>query len=167
MLKSLPLKLSLLLLTLIFALFSLTSLVACSRGNEKNINKTFPDSATKTVTQLPLIKAPTPFIDAMLKVTQPLQYSNIKSPLDIRGQARGQMYFEAIFSISIEDSNGKILGTGIATAKGDWMTEDFVPFESEITFTNPETKTGFVVLHKSNASGLPENDKEFKIPVNF
>lgn len=151
--------------TLLIALTTATTLVACSKSDEKAVVKK-PESTI----QAPATRAvdtPTPFIDEMVKVDQPLQYATIETPLKVKGHARGPMFFEAVFSISIEDLNGNTIGTAIATATGDWMTEDFVPFESDITFSKPATKTGFLILHKSNASGLTEHDKQFRIPVNF
>ncbi len=91
----------------------------------------------------------------------------VKSPLTLTGKARGYWYFEASFPIRIRDANGKILGTGIAQAEEEWMTTDFVPFSTTITFTKPTTKTGTVVFEKDNPSGLTENDDSFVIPVTF
>lgn len=103
----------------------------------------------------------------LLKLENPEENATISSPVKISGEARGNMYFEAIFGIDIEDSNGTVLGSGTATAEGEWMTTDFVPFKAEVTFTNPATSTGFIVLKKENASGLPENDLEIKVPIKF
>jgi len=91
----------------------------------------------------------------------------VKSPMEIRGEARGSWYFEASFPIKIYDSNGTLLGTAIAQAESDWMTEDFVPFNTTLTFSTPTTTTGQLVFKKDNPSGLPQNDAEFKIPVKF
>jgi spore germination protein GerM len=54
-----------------------------------------------------------------------------------------------------------------AQAQGDWMTTNFVPFSSTLTFSTPTTPTGILVLQKDNPSGLPENDAEIRIPVRF
>src|SRR5690606_22506193 len=92
----------------------------------------------------------------------------VSSPLNVAGVARGNWYFEASFPIEVVDANGKRLGLGIAEAQGDWMTEDFVPFESVIEFSAvPTTQTGKVILHKDNPSGLPEHDARVEIPVRF
>lgn len=91
----------------------------------------------------------------------------IKSPMEITGEARGSWYFEASFPIKIYDANGKLLGTAIARAESDWMTEDFVPFKTTLTFSTPTTTTGQLVFRKDNPSGLTENDAEFTIPVKF
>lgn len=90
------------------------------------------------------------------------------SPLRVSGMARGVWYFEASFPITLIDSNGKTIGMGIATAKDEWMTEDFVPFEGEIIFEKPtSSKKGMVIFTKDNPSGLPEHDDELRIPVYF
>jgi len=36
-----------------------------------------------------------------------------------------------------------------------------------ITFENPETATGTLVLEKDNPSGLPEHADELRVPVRF
>lgn len=93
--------------------------------------------------------------------------SKITSPLVISGQAKGTMFFEGSFPVSIEDSNGKNLGTEIAKAEGEWMTEKMVPFKATINFKTPSTKTGFVVLKNDNPSGLPENEHSVKFSISF
>ena len=47
------------------------------------------------------------------------------------------------------------------------MTENFVPFRTELEFRTPTTERGTLVLEKDNPSGLPENSDELRIPVRF
>lgn len=91
----------------------------------------------------------------------------VTSPLGILGTARGYWYFEATFPVTLEDANGNVVSQGFATAEGEWMTEDFVPFTASLDFSNVGTPTGNLVLQKSNPSGLPENEDELRIPVRF
>ncbi|MFH1423568.1 MAG: Gmad2 immunoglobulin-like domain-containing protein [Candidatus Nealsonbacteria bacterium] len=98
-------------------------------------------------------------------VTSPRANQTVQSPLIVKGEAKGFWFFEASFPIKILDENGNVLGQGIAQAKSDWMTEEFVPFEATLDFEAPVTEKGFLVLKKDNPSGLPENDAEFRIPV--
>lgn len=98
----------------------------------------------------------------------PRPNDGISSPLTITGQARGTWFFEASFPITLYDSQGNTLGTAIAQAQGEWMTENFVPFEAELSFEAPLTsEKGTLVLHKDNPSGLPEYDDELRMPVRF
>ncbi|MGM0653357.1 MAG: flagellar basal-body MS-ring/collar protein FliF, partial [Bacillota bacterium] len=69
--------------------------------------------------------------------------------------------------VSIVDADGNELGAHYATAEGDWMTEDFVPFSSELSFETPTTETGELILERANPSGLEENADEVRIPVQF
>lgn len=101
-----------------------------------------------------------------LKIETPAPNATIGSPAIIRGMARGWM-FEAVFPVKIVDANGKVLGEGPATAIGDWMTADFVPFTATIPFATPTTQTGSIILSKDNPSGLPENDDSFKYKITF
>jgi hypothetical protein len=65
----------------------------------------------------------------VILVTKPSAGASVSSPVEIEGQARGFWFFEASFPIEIQDKNGQVLGTGIAQAQSDWMTENFVPFK--------------------------------------
>lgn len=94
-------------------------------------------------------------------------YQKISSPIAVRGTARGYWFFEASFPVEIQDISGRVLGRGIATAEGEWMTEGFVPFKTEIFFDAGNTKSGFLVFKKDNPSDLPEFDDELRIPVVF
>lgn len=103
----------------------------------------------------------------LIKVEKPKFNEAIESPYTVAGQARGMWYFEATFPVKLIDSNGNILAETYAQAKSDWMTTEFVPFESELVFEKPSTKTGALILQKDNPSGLPENADEIAIPVRF
>lgn len=93
----------------------------------------------------------------------------IESPVKIMGEARGPWFFEASFPVYVINWDGLIIGEGIATAEGDWMTEEFVPFSTEITFEKPDLypERGTLILQKDNPSGLPEHDDALEIPIRF
>lgn len=103
----------------------------------------------------------------LIQVSAPLPGTLVTSPLDILGTARGTWYFEASFPVRIYDANNTLLGTAIAQAQSDWMTENFVPFKTTLVFSTPTTETGTLVFVKDNPSGLPQNDDSFSIPVVF
>lgn len=100
-------------------------------------------------------------------VISPQENESISSPVMIKGEARGNWYFEASFPIALYDSNNTLLAEAPAQAIGEWMTEDFVPFELSLSFSKPTTTSGKIVLKKNNPSGLPENDEQIEIPVLF
>ena len=103
----------------------------------------------------------------LIKIDNPRPNQLIESPLFVKGEARGNWYFEASFPIKLFDDNGFLLGVMPAQALGDWMTEDFVPFSSTLSFAVPSTLKGRLVLEKDNPSGLPEQADELIIPVYF
>ncbi|MDP2909490.1 MAG: Gmad2 immunoglobulin-like domain-containing protein [bacterium] len=102
-----------------------------------------------------------------IKITSLAENGFVSSPLTIEGEARGTWYFEATFLVKLADEDGNTMVQGYATAEGDWMTEDFVPFTARLEFENPDTKTGKLILEKANPSGLEENAKSVEIPVRF
>lgn len=110
----------------------------------------------------------------IISLSAPTPLSVVTSPLVLEGQARGPWYFEASFPVSLTNWDGLIIAEGAATAVGDWMTEEFVPFTMSLAFTNPFNpgdpdfmKNGTLILKNDNPSGLPENDDAIEIPVRF
>ncbi|HEU0085385.1 MAG TPA: Gmad2 immunoglobulin-like domain-containing protein [Candidatus Paceibacterota bacterium] len=110
----------------------------------------------------------------MIVVSAPVAFATVTSPLNITGEARGGWYFEADFPVRLLDANGKVLASHYASAvlnpndpNSTWMTNEFVPFSSQITFTRPTTATGTLILDKSNPSGLSAQADQLRIPVRF
>lgn len=91
----------------------------------------------------------------------------VNSPIKIKGKAKGTWFFEAIFPVRLLDNKDKELAKGFVEAEGDWMTEDFVSFKGEIRFEAANATSGVLVFEKNNPSGLPEKNKEFRLPVQF
>jgi hypothetical protein len=100
-------------------------------------------------------------------VLAPKPNEKIKSPLKIEGQAKGFWYFEAEFTAELYDAKNNFLGQAILTAKEDWMTEKFVPFEGRLVFSKPQTSFGVLKFLSSNPSGLAEHQKIFELPIQF
>jgi len=103
----------------------------------------------------------------LIVVDDPQLNQPVVSPLIIKGKARGSWFFEAVFPVKLLDSNGNLLAVGFAQAKGEWMIEDFVLFESTLQFTSPTSESGVLILEKDNPSGLPENFDQLIVPVLF
>jgi hypothetical protein len=110
----------------------------------------------------------------LITLTSPQPNGSITSPLTLTGQARGTWYFEGSFPVILTDWDGRIIAESYATAQGEWMTEDFVPFVANFAFPNPYhagdpdfMRRGSLILKKDNPSGLPENDDALEIPIRF
>jgi hypothetical protein len=85
--------------------------------------------------------------------------------LTVVGNARGTWYFEASFPVELMVGTTTI-AKGIATAQGDWMTEEFVPFEFEIEYaTEYSGEDAVLILKKDNPSGMLENDAQLEQEV--
>lgn len=102
----------------------------------------------------------------LIQIDSPRPNKIITSPTQISGQARGYWFFEADFPVELLDSAGNIIASSTATAQGNWMTENFVPFTAELDFKTNSTH-GWFMLKKDNPSGLPENDDQLIVPVFF
>ncbi len=103
----------------------------------------------------------------LIRVENPRPNQKITSPLNIKGQARGYWFFEASFPIKLYNGKEEEIASAIAQAKTDWMTEEFVAFEAILQFQTPDKGKGTIVFEKDNPSGLPENDDQLEIPINF
>jgi hypothetical protein len=92
----------------------------------------------------------------------------ISNPYTLTGEVPGNWSFEAIFPVDLVDWDGLIIASGSAVLTSDWMTDNNVPFTVTLNYETPSTnKNGTLILHKSNASGLPENDDTIEIPIKF
>lgn len=101
-------------------------------------------------------------------VTTPAPGTQIDSPLVVRGRARGLWFFEANFPMVLQDAAGNAIATGHCTARGEWMTEQFVTFEGTLAFAAPRTgNTGTLVLRRANPSDLVEQEDALEIPIAF
>lgn len=108
--------------------------------------------------------APCPKED-LIRVESPAADTEVPSPIAIRGEARGTWYFEASFPVKLYNKAGELIVQSYATAQGEWMTENFVPFTAELEYSVDSRQAGTLVLEKDNPSGLPENSDEIRIPV--
>jgi len=99
-------------------------------------------------------------------VYEPVKNQEVTFPLKITGEARGNWFFEASFPIKLLDTNNQVIAQTTASAKGDWMTTDFLPFEAEIAgsiLSQSGQIPVMLVLEKDNPSGLPENDEKINM----
>ena len=81
------------------------------------------------------------------------------------GKARGKWFFEASFPLELQDKDGKTIANSYAQAEGEWMTENFVPFKGTIKAPDSYIGGATLILHKDNASGLPEHDASISFPI--
>jgi hypothetical protein len=124
---------------------------------------TAPDSASFTT-----VRGETDLI----RVDSPLPGELVTSPLTIRGRARGNWFFEGTFPVILTNWDGLIIAQHYATARGEWMTTEFVPFEAVIEFEIPPyvgdfSRRGSLILQKNNPSGLPQFDDALEFTVFF
>lgn len=102
----------------------------------------------------------------LIQVESPKPNQIIQSHFTVIGQAKGNWFFEGSFPITLFDLSGNAIARTVATAQGEWMTADFVPFSAVLNFEiSTSTMNAILALHNDNPSGLPENDKEIRIPV--
>lgn len=111
--------------------------------------------------------APVAVTDPGIEVLTPKANEAIFSPLKITGMVKGYGWtgFEGqVGIVRLFDSTGQELALGILTATEDWMQAE-VNFETTLFFDYPGEGTGQLVFYNENASGEPERDKTFTLPV--
>ncbi len=102
----------------------------------------------------------------LIVVDSPAPGARVSSPLLIRGRARGTWFFEGDFPVVLLDAKGNVVARRFCTAKGEWMTRDFVPFEGTLTFEKPVPGgRGTLVLRKHNPTDRPEHDDALSVPI--
>lgn len=104
----------------------------------------------------------------LITVVEPLPGATVTSPLTIKGEARGNWYFEASAPVTLYGQSGGLLAQGHVQAQGEWMTTDYVPFEATLAFpAQPAGSSGTLIVKNDNPSGDPSRDKTLEIPVKF
>jgi hypothetical protein len=159
-----------LLLTLVLMLFLGAGVIAYWRWVTVSVDQQPSPQPTASFVPQPTAAASpvaSPAND-LIVLQSPQPEERISSPVVITGQARGPWFFEGSFPVVLTNWDGLIIAEGVATAEGEWMTEEFVPFRAELTFTKPDYgERGSLILQKANPSGLPENADALEITIFF
>jgi|GEM_PF-2640413 len=100
-----------------------------------------------------------------IQVTTPLPGATVSSAFVVTGRARGGWYFEANFPLEVRSATGTVLVQSPVQAGGEWMTSNFVPFSVPVTVPTWYKGEATLILHKDNASGLPEHDASMSVPI--
>jgi len=100
-------------------------------------------------------------------LTLPRRNAVNSSPLALRGRARGTWFFEGDFPLILTDDRGNPIAQGFATAQGEWMTNDFVPFSASLRFESPPPGPGRLILKKDNPSDRRDLDDALVVPIIF
>ncbi len=100
-------------------------------------------------------------------VESPMLGGLFRSGGKVTGRARGSWYFEATAPVKVAGPSGETLGGGYVTAQGEWMTNDFVPFEGNISFDKGKNKSGYLIFMNDNPSGEESRLKYTVVPVDF
>ncbi len=104
---------------------------------------------------------------APVTVTEPKRTAEVSSPVTVSGQAPGTWFFEAVLPISLVTAEGDVLIDDIFVTEEEWMTEDLLDFNLQLSFETPESNYGFIVVEKNDPSDLSHNKAAFYWPVEF
>lgn len=128
-------------------------------------------AATSTITTSSVATSTieSPINDLGIIIDQPKPEESFSAPFAVTGKARGKWFFESSFPLKIVDEQAKVLGTGVAIAQSDALTENYVPFVGFMEFS-PEEKPAsgtkaFLIFTNDNPSGMPENEISTTVPI--
>ncbi len=102
-----------------------------------------------------------------IQIFSPEVNEEVFSPLKITGVVNGGGWagFEGqVGTAELLDDKGVQLGSAVLTATTDW-TNSPVNFETYLNFQSDADKTGALVFHNENPSGLSDKNKEYVLPV--
>lgn len=102
-----------------------------------------------------------------IEVFSPKENETVSSPLKISGMIKGNGWtaFEGQTGIvRLFDNSDKELALGILTATEDWMQTN-VNFETTLWFDYPGDGEGKLIFYNENASGEPERNRTFELPI--
>ena len=105
--------------------------------------------------------------DDVISVELPFPGAVVGKKFSVLGKARGNWFFEASFPVEVLDKDGKVLASGVAQAKSDWMTTNFVEFKADLSVPESYIGKGTLILKKDNPSGMPEKDASISFPINI
>ncbi|RIJ25815.1 hypothetical protein D1224_01460 [Henriciella barbarensis] len=78
----------------------------------------------------------------------------VTSPLRFSGSASGLWYSEGDFPVRIVDGQGNVIAESYASSQSNWMTEEQVPFEGDITFNVAEPTEATLIFQEDDPSGM-------------
>lgn len=104
-------------------------------------------------------------LDSLIQVALPLPNASVNSPIKVSGRARGFFFFEAVMPVTLLDEDGKALTEFYARAKGDWMTDGWVAFSSEISYNAPAGTRAYLRLENDDPSGGEGRQRGVIIPL--
>ncbi len=108
---------------------------------------------------------------AGLIVNMPKANDSVSSPLVVSGYIDGKdrwTGFEGqVGTVQLLDGNGKVLTFGILTATDENWMQFPTNFSTTLNFSSPTTSVGTLLFKNENASGLPEYEREFRLPIKF
>ncbi len=109
-------------------------------------------------------QAPAP-LSSRVMVTSPQKDQAVGHTFVVAGTAPGPWFFEAQFPMQVRDMEGNVIGRALATAQGEWMTEQQVTFTATMNIDSTYSGPAKLILIKDNPSGMPEHDDAVEIPI--
>ena len=108
-----------------------------------------------------------PEIELGIEVFLPKLNEEISSPLEIIGTVNGNGWIgfeDQVGTVKLLNSEGEELAAGILQATTEWMQLP-VRFKTTLNFISLNMDAGKLVFNNENPSGLPQNNREFVLPV--
>ncbi|PZD78064.1 Gmad2 immunoglobulin-like domain-containing protein [Mesonia sp. K7] len=147
-------------------LLSLTLFCACQETKKETIDKSNSSKSDSTFVKTgPEEKPGKKTIRDTIIVDFPQSNQEVKSPITIKGKAKGYWFFEADAPVQLVDEKGGVISEKYIQTTENWMTTDWVPFEGDLSYEVISKQRAFLVFKKANPSGFSKHDQSDTIPV--
>lgn len=102
-----------------------------------------------------------------IKITTPNSGSTVKNEMMIEGVAKTSWFAQSIASGDIRNEKNEKIGAFTIRTQSTLKDNSFVTFTGKIIYSDPQTKTGYIVLNKANPTGDVSKNVSLWVPVRF
>lgn len=112
-------------------------------------------------------ETPISYTNQDIRVTNIGFSSVLQNNYIVRGQAKPTWFYQTVALGHVVESSGREIGAFQIKASSNTKTDTFVPFMGLITFSTPQTPTGYVIFEKANPTNDPKKVSKLYIPIVF
>lgn len=102
-----------------------------------------------------------------IRVTTPNSGSTVKSEMEVEGVAKTSWFAQGIASGDVRNEKNEKVGAFTVRTQSTSKDNSFVAFTGRIIYSDPETKTGYIIFNKANPSGDVSKNASLWVPVRF
>jgi hypothetical protein len=102
-----------------------------------------------------------------IKVSIPTSGSLVKNEMTVEGVAKTSWFAQGIASGDVRNEKDEKVGAFTVRTQSTIKDNSFVTFTGTVLYTNPDTKTGYIVFNKANPTGDTSKNVSLWVPIRF